>query len=160
MSDVDAALERIRTATREAVDEGDAQDCSSSDCIADAVYEIVRVELAAIRAESTGGLDDLCSPYYERGWKAGAESAGGLDVAEALTAELIGVESSLTQASERLERAIHLAARLTKSAGGLDVERLMRAADIVTETVDITPWTPIWWREVAAEYARLTEAGR
>ena len=45
------------------------------------------------------------------------------DAAEGLTAELLGVEASLTQAVERLERAIHLAAALTRREP-LDVGRL------------------------------------
>jgi hypothetical protein len=45
LSIVEALLDGIRDEVREAVIEGDANDCSSPDCIADAVYEIVRVRL-------------------------------------------------------------------------------------------------------------------
>lgn len=49
--DLTALLDAIRDEVLEAILEGDAQDCSSADCIADAVYEIVRVRLAALTAE-------------------------------------------------------------------------------------------------------------
>jgi len=45
VQDVGFVLDGIREEVRQAVAEGDAQDCSSPDCIADAVYEIVRVRL-------------------------------------------------------------------------------------------------------------------
>jgi len=46
----EAWLDAIRDEVRLAVIDGDADDCSSADCIADAVYEIVRTRLPAIEA--------------------------------------------------------------------------------------------------------------
>ena len=47
-------LDGIRDEVREAVQEGDAQDCSSPECIADAVYEIVRVRLRDLGPPQVG----------------------------------------------------------------------------------------------------------
>jgi hypothetical protein len=55
-------LDTIRDEVREAVLEGDAQDCSSADCIADAVYEIVRSKFAALHADAPGPLDAAHKP--------------------------------------------------------------------------------------------------
>jgi hypothetical protein len=49
-----ALLDGIRDEVREAVIEGDANDCTSPDCIADAVYEIVRVRLRDSRPVGEG----------------------------------------------------------------------------------------------------------
>ena len=60
-------LERLRALSdevREAILEADAQDCSSADCVADAVYEIVRVRLAA--TEKGAGLDGAALIAVER----------------------------------------------------------------------------------------------
>jgi hypothetical protein len=65
-----ALLDRIRDETRVAVLEGDASDCSSADCIADAVYEIVRVALATppaldverLRASLVYGIERQLGP--------------------------------------------------------------------------------------------------
>jgi len=86
----------IREETRQAVLEGDAQDCSSADCIADAVYEIVRVALAALPATDPAGLDAAwaeveaalpegwhvgrvlrTAPAYEERWMAFAQHSPG-----------------------------------------------------------------------------------
>ncbi len=54
--DFEAVLDRIRDETRAAVLEGDAKDCSSADCIADAVWEICRVALRGLTVVREGGV--------------------------------------------------------------------------------------------------------
>ena len=61
--DTSGLLDRIRRETREAVQEGDRQDCSSPDCIADAVYEIVRAALAATATERPLDVERLARAY-------------------------------------------------------------------------------------------------
>ncbi len=68
--DVVAVLDRIRDETRAAVLEGDAEDCSSADCIADAVWEICRVALRGLTVVREGADDDepldaLLGAYFE-----------------------------------------------------------------------------------------------
>lgn len=64
--DTSGLLDRIRRETREAVQEGDRQDCSSPDCIADAVYEIVRAALAATATPPADApLDCTCDPVHQ-----------------------------------------------------------------------------------------------
>ena len=79
-------LDRIREETLQAVIEGDAQDCSSPDCIADAVYEIVRV---ALRSESDSGLDALADDVRYAGGNGTSDYWRGFnDGIDALVARL------------------------------------------------------------------------
>jgi len=67
MSGWEELLDGIRAEVIEAIREGDAQDCSSADCIADAVYEIVRVRLRAALSGSSTVVARAVQPSSEPG---------------------------------------------------------------------------------------------
>ncbi len=120
--DREALLDRIRDEVRQAVIEGDASDCSSSDCIADAVYEIVRVALPA----STPAPLDTAAPDRLR--EAVAEWFDGHRPSDYTPADHLRFpDVNMPPEDQHLARVF--AALPASTSAPLDVERLARAME-------------------------------